>query len=53
MSRFIANLITLGIAVTLILLAAESNSFMKWFGYGYGVVIFVAVIVNWSRATKN
>ena len=53
MTRFISNLLTLGIAVTLILLAVESDSVLQWFGYGYGVLIFVAVVVNWSRASKN
>jgi hypothetical protein len=53
MTQFISNLLTLGIAVTLILLAVESDSVLQWFGYGYGVLIFVALTVNWTRADKS
>jgi hypothetical protein len=53
MTQFISNLLTLGIAVTLILLAVESDSVLQWFGYGYGVLIFVAALLNWNRADKS
>jgi len=53
LSKFIANILTLGIAVTLILLAVESDSVLQWFGYGYGVLIFVALTVNWTRGDKS
>lgn len=53
MTRFISNLLTLSIAVTLILLAVESDSILQWFGYGFGVLMFVAVLLNWSGAAKN
>lgn len=53
MTQFISNILTLGIAVTLILLAVESDSVLQWFGYGYGVLIFVALTVNWTRGDKS
>jgi hypothetical protein len=53
MAKFIANLFVLAIASTLILLAVESTSILQWFGYTFGVLLFVAVAVNWSRVSKN
>lgn len=53
MTRFISNLLVLAIAATLILLAVESQSILQWFGYGFGVLLFVAVAVNWSRDSKS
>jgi hypothetical protein len=53
MTRFISNLLVLGIASTLILLAVESESILQWFGYSFGALLFIAVTVNWSRASKN
>lgn len=53
MAKFIANLVTLGIAATLILLAVESDSVLQVFGFGFGGLLFVAVAVNWSRGSKN
>jgi positive regulator of sigma E activity len=53
MAKFIANLVTLAIAVTLILMAIESDSVLQVFGYFWGALLGVAVIVNWSRVYKN
>lgn len=53
MTRFISNLLVLGIAATLILMAVESESILQWFGYSFGALLFIAVTVNWSRASKN
>jgi hypothetical protein len=52
-AKFIANLVTLAIAVTLILMAIESDSVLQVFGYFWGALLSVAVIVNWSRVSKN
>jgi hypothetical protein len=53
MTKFIANLVTLAIAATLILLAVESNTVLQWFGYGFGGLLFVAALLNWSRADNR
>jgi hypothetical protein len=53
MAKFIANLVTLAIAVTLILMAIESDSVLQVLGYFWGALLSVAVIVNWSRVSKN
>ena len=53
MSKVIANILSIGMAVVLILLAVESDTILKWFGYGYGVLMFVAVTLSWIGATKS
>ena len=53
MTKFIANIVTLAIAATLILLAVESNTVLQWFGYGFGGLLFVASLLNWSRADNR
>lgn len=53
MTKFIANLITLAMASVLVLMAVESTSILKWFGYTFGGLLFVAVLLNWSRASKD
>lgn len=53
MARFIGNLLVLAMATVLILLAVESDSILQWFGYGFGVLMFIAVLVNWTGAAKN
>lgn len=53
MTRFVANLLTLAIAVTLILMAVESQTVLQFFGYLFGVLLFIAVVINWTGAAKN
>jgi hypothetical protein len=53
MTKLIANIVTLAIAATLILLAVESNTVLQWFGYGFGGLLFVASLLNWSRANNR
>ena len=53
MARFIANLLVLAMATVLILFAVESDSILQYFGYGFGVLMFIAVLVNWHGAAKN
>lgn len=53
MTRFVANLLTLAIAVTLILMAVESVTVLQFFGYFFGVLLFIAVVINWTGAAKN
>jgi hypothetical protein len=53
MTRLIANILTLAIAATMILLAVESQSILQWFGYGFGGLLFIATVLNWTRGDKS
>lgn len=53
MITFIANLVTIAIAATLILLAIESQTVLQYFGYVFGGLLFVALLLNWNRADKS
>jgi bacteriorhodopsin len=53
MTKLIANILSLAIAVTLILLAVESDSILQWFGYGFGVMFFLASVVSWRSADNR
>lgn len=53
MITFIANLVTIAIAATLILLAIESQTVLQYFGYVFGGLLFVAVGLSWNRADKS
>lgn len=53
MAKFIANLLVLAMAVTFLLMAASLDGPLAWAGYLWGGLLFVAVVVNWSRVSKN
>lgn len=49
----LANFLVLAMAATFVLLAVESQTPLQFFGYFFGILLFVAVTVNWSRANKR
>ena len=53
MSKFIANLLVLGMAVTFVLMAMRLDGPLAFFGWFWGILLFIAVTVNWSRVSKN
>ena len=53
MSKFIANLLVLAMAVTFALMAMRVGGVLAFFGWFWAVILFIAVTVNWSRASKN
>jgi hypothetical protein len=53
MAKQIANFLVLAMATTFLLMAAALTGPLAWAGYLWGGMLFVAVIVNWSRVSKN
>ena len=53
MSKFIANLLVLAMAVTFALMAMRLDGALAFFGWFWAVLLFIATAVNWSRASKN
>lgn len=53
MANFIANLLVLAMAVTFLLMAMALDGALAVIGYVWGGLLFVAVVLNWSRVSKN
>lgn len=53
MAKFIANLMVLAMAVTFLLMAMALTGPLAVAGYVWGGLLSVAVVINWSRVSKN
>jgi len=53
MAKQIANFLVLAMATTFLLMASQLSGPLAWAGYFWGGLLFVAVVLNWSRVSKN
>ena len=52
-SNWAGRITILLLVMTLIALSLESSGFLQFVGYGWAILLSLALALNWNRATEN
>ena len=52
-SKWAGRITILLLVMTLVALSIESSGFLQFVGYGWAILLSLALALNWNRATED